>query len=119
VTHRPVPEPAKDKTDTPGNDERGDTGPHGQRATTPNRPATALPALTYLAGALPADLSVILTGTSRPASLLGYLVAEIFGSLPRLVDDTDQPYRAHVRTVMLGMGFAPALVEAIDSGHHG
>jgi len=47
---------------------------------------------------------------SAYASLLGYLVAEIFGSLPRLVDDTDRLYRAHVRTVMLGMGFDPALV---------
>jgi len=39
------------------------------------------------------------------ASLLGYLVAEIFGSLRRLIQDTDELYRAHVRTVMLGMGF--------------
>jgi len=48
------------------------------------------------------------------ASLLGYLVAEIFGSLPRLVDETDQAYSAHVRTVMLGMGYEPALVNAVD-----
>ncbi len=53
---------------------------------------------------------------SAYASLLGYLVAEIFGSLPRLVDDTDRLYRAHVRTVMLGMGFGPALIDAAD-GH--
>jgi AcrR family transcriptional regulator len=45
------------------------------------------------------------------ASLLGYLVAEIFGSLHGLIEDTDNLYRAHVRTVMLGMGFDPALVE--------
>src|SRR2546423_834824 len=34
------------------------------------------------------------------ASVLGFLVTEIFGSLPRLVTDTDQMYRAHVCTVM-------------------
>jgi AcrR family transcriptional regulator len=45
------------------------------------------------------------------ASLLGYLVAEIFGSLHGLIEDTDKLYSAHVRTVMLGMGFDPALVE--------
>src|SRR6266487_1320490 len=36
------------------------------------------------------------------ASMLGYLVAEIFGSLRQLTEDTDELYRAHVRTVMLG-----------------
>jgi hypothetical protein len=46
------------------------------------------------------------------ASVLGYLVAEVFGSLPRLVPDSDQLYQAHLRTVMLGMGFDPALVSA-------
>ncbi len=46
------------------------------------------------------------------ASLLGYLAAEIFGSLPRLVSDTDQLYSAHVHTVMLGMGFHPARIDA-------
>jgi len=48
-------------------------------------------------------------------SLLGYLTAEIFGSLQHLVSDTDQLYQAHVRTVMLGMGFRPALVNALDA----
>jgi len=48
-------------------------------------------------------------------SLLGYLTAEIFGSLQRLVSDTDQLFQAHVRTVMLGMGFRPALVNALDA----
>jgi len=48
------------------------------------------------------------------AAVLGYLVAEIFGSLPRLVTDTDQLFRAHVRTVMLGMGFDPTLVNAVE-----
>jgi len=41
------------------------------------------------------------------ASLLGYLTTEIFGSLPRLVADPARLYAAHVRTVMLGMGFTP------------
>ncbi len=45
------------------------------------------------------------------ASLLGYLVAEIFGSLTQLITSTDMLYQAHVRTVMLGMGFQPALIE--------
>jgi AcrR family transcriptional regulator len=44
------------------------------------------------------------------ASVLGYLTAEIFGSLTRLISDTDMLYQAHVRTVMLGMGFEPALI---------
>ncbi|HEY3034581.1 MAG TPA: TetR/AcrR family transcriptional regulator [Streptosporangiaceae bacterium] len=48
------------------------------------------------------------------ASVLGYLVAEIFGSLPRLIADTDQLFRAHVRTVMLGMGFDPARIHTVD-----
>ncbi len=52
------------------------------------------------------------------ASVLGYLVAEVFGSLARLVADSDQLYRAHLRTVMLGMGFQPALIEAADAPGH-
>ena len=43
------------------------------------------------------------------ASVLGYLTLEIFGSLTRLITDTDELYRAHVHTVMLGMGFDPDL----------
>src|SRR5258708_2615886 len=52
------------------------------------------------------------------ASLLGYLVAEIFGSLTQLISDTDMLYQTHIRTVMLGMGFQPALTEpaAPDEG---
>ncbi len=44
------------------------------------------------------------------ASLLGYLVTEIFGSLTALISDTGMLYHAHVRTVTLGMGFQPALL---------
>lgn len=49
------------------------------------------------------------------ASLRGYLAFEIFGSLARLVTDTDALYRAHVRTVMLGMGFDHARVDTVAS----
>jgi hypothetical protein len=45
--------------------------------------------------------------------VLGYLTAEVFGSLPRLVGDTDELYQAYVRTIMLGMGYRPILVDAI------
>jgi hypothetical protein len=51
------------------------------------------------------------------ASLLGYLVTEIFGSLPRLIDDTDQLYRAHLRTVMLGMGFHHTDIQTAEAKH--
>jgi AcrR family transcriptional regulator len=54
-------------------------------------------------------------GLNAWASLRGFLSAEIFGSLSGLVSDTDQLYRAHVRTVMTGMGFEPALIDAADT----
>jgi hypothetical protein len=55
-----------------------------------------------------------LAGIARNAfaSLRGYLATEIFGSLTRLVEDTDHLDQAHARTVMLGMGFNGDLVEA-------
>jgi len=43
------------------------------------------------------------------ASILGYLTAEIFGSLHQLITDPARLWDAHLRTVMLGMGFSPAL----------
>jgi AcrR family transcriptional regulator len=43
-------------------------------------------------------------------SLEGFVRAEVFGNLPILIDDTDSLCRAHIRTVMLGMGFDPAVV---------
>jgi AcrR family transcriptional regulator len=46
------------------------------------------------------------------ASILGYLVTEIFGSLPQLITDPSQLWDAHLRTVMLGMGFTPALIDS-------
>jgi AcrR family transcriptional regulator len=49
------------------------------------------------------------------SSLQGYLMAEIFGSLPQLTGDADQLYRAHLRTVMLGIGFDPTSVDALDA----
>ncbi len=42
--------------------------------------------------------------------LLGYLAAKIFGSLTQLITSTDLLYQAHVRTVMRGMGYQPALI---------
>jgi AcrR family transcriptional regulator len=58
-----------------------------------------------------------LTGASHLAaiaitawtSILGYLTAEIFGSLHQLITDPAGLWDAHLRTVMLGMGFAPSL----------
>jgi AcrR family transcriptional regulator len=47
------------------------------------------------------------------ASIIGYLSAEIFGSLTRLVADTDALYRGHVRAVMLAMGYRPALLDTV------
>ncbi len=58
-------------------------------------------------GGLPPRLAGI--ALSAWASVLGYLTLEIFGSLTRLITDTDELYRAHVHTVMLGMGFDPDL----------
>jgi len=58
----------------------------------------------------PALAGVVL---SAWASLLGYLVAEIFGSLTQLITGTDLLYQAHVRTVMLGMGYQPALIDPL------
>lgn len=43
------------------------------------------------------------------ASILGYLVTEIFGSLPQLITDPGRLWDAHLRTVMAGMGFSPPL----------
>ena len=57
----------------------------------------------------PPRLAVI--GLNAWTSILGYLVAENFGSLRHLVRDTDQLFDSHVHTVMLGMGFDPALTQ--------
>lgn len=60
----------------------------------------------------PARLACV--GLNAWASLRGFMSLEIFGSLSRLVGDTDRLYHAHVRTVMLGMGFEPALIDVVD-----
>jgi AcrR family transcriptional regulator len=52
----------------------------------------------------PRLVAIILTAH---ASIVGYLAGEIFGRLTQLVTDTNQLYQAHLRTVMLGMGFTP------------
>lgn len=49
------------------------------------------------------------------ASLRGYLMGEVFGSLPQLIGDRDQLFRAHLRTVMLGIGFDPRRIDAADT----
>lgn len=45
--------------------------------------------------------------------IMGYLMTEIFGSLPDLVTDTSILYRAHIRGGMLAMGYQPELVEGL------
>jgi len=65
------------------------------------------------AAGYPAQLAGIVINAL--ASLRGYLMAEIFGRLPHLIADVDQLFRAHLRTVMLGMGFDPAHVDAADA----
>jgi len=49
------------------------------------------------------------------ASLRGYLMGEVFGSLRQLIADTDQLYRTHLRTVMHGMGFDPHRIDTASS----
>ncbi|ERG69204.1 hypothetical protein HMPREF9336_04348 [Segniliparus rugosus ATCC BAA-974] len=39
-------------------------------------------------------------------SVLGFLVGEVFGSASRLIGSVDELYAAHLRTVMVGMGFS-------------
>ena len=48
------------------------------------------------------------------ASILGYLITEIFGCLHQLITDPGRHWDAHLRTVMLGMGFAPTLTGALE-----
>jgi AcrR family transcriptional regulator len=69
------------------------------------------PLMQDLADQSGADLPPRLAGIALNAwaSVLGFLTLEIFGSLTQLIADTDELYRAHVHTVMLGMGFDPDL----------
>lgn len=59
-----------------------------------------------LAG-LPSDTPPQCAGIllNAAASLRGFVMAEIFGSLPQLIGNTDQLFEAHLRTTTLGMGF--------------
>lgn len=81
--------------------------------TMPGRSPPPLPARQTLIGDRGSSGEGWLAGIvlSGWASLLGFLVAEIFGSLRQLIEDTDELYRVHVLTVILGMGFDPAMVE--------
>src|SRR5258707_14133962 len=82
------------------------------RAPVPAGLATGAPWGALAGESVPADQPAVAgIVLSAWASLLGYLVAEIFGSLTALICDTGLLYQAHVRTVMLGMGFQPALLE--------
>jgi len=47
------------------------------------------------------------------ASVLGFLVSEIVGSMTSLFADTDRVYDAHLRTVMAGMGYDRELIAAV------
>jgi hypothetical protein len=53
---------------------------------------------------------------SARVSLLGYLAAENFGSLAELISDPGEFYQAHIRAVMLAMGFQPDLVQQAATG---
>ncbi|WP_107657290.1 TetR/AcrR family transcriptional regulator [Nocardia suismassiliense] len=41
------------------------------------------------------------------AAVLGFVISELWGNLPRLVTDTDGLFHTHLRTVLQGMGFRP------------
>jgi AcrR family transcriptional regulator len=47
------------------------------------------------------------------AAMSGYLVSEIFGSLPQLVTDPAALHQAHIRSEMIAMGYDPQLVAAL------
>ncbi len=71
-----------------------------------------------LLGDRPPDGDPRLAGIMLSAwvSVLGYLAAEIFGSLAELISDPGEFYQAHIRAVMLGMGFQPDLVRQAATG---
>lgn len=54
--------------------------------------------------AVPSSQTVAIV-TSAWASIRGFLGMEIFGSLQQTINDTETLYRAHIRTVMVGMGY--------------
>jgi AcrR family transcriptional regulator len=66
-----------------------------------------------LAPAYPPRLALIVLNAW--ASLHGYVALECLGGLTRLAQDTSGLFEAHVGTVMLGMGFDPALVDLRES----
>jgi AcrR family transcriptional regulator len=73
--------------------------------------------LPILLGETAPNLPPQLAGITLTAwtSVLGYLTAEIFGSLNQLVADTETLYQAHIRTIMLGMGFDPLTLDSRNS----
>ncbi len=76
---------------------------------------TASPALTGLLGESMATVDPQVLGVvlNARASMMGYLIAEIFGRLSDLIAGPDDLYRAHLRTIMLGMGFAPESIPTL------
>jgi AcrR family transcriptional regulator len=70
-----------------------------------------------LAPAFPPRLALIVLNAW--ASMHGYVSLECFGGLPRLAQDTSGLFEAHVGTVMLGMGFDPALIDRPEPAHAG
>lgn len=60
----------------------------------------------------PQLLRIAAVGLNAWASILGFLVSEQFGNLPRLVANVDELYDAHLRTCLLGMGFERAVMES-------
>jgi AcrR family transcriptional regulator len=71
-------------------------------------PGPLLRDLTSRAGLSPGNQVVAIVSCAW-ASLRGFLSMEIFGSLSQSIPDTDALYRAHIRTIMTGMGFDPVL----------
>jgi hypothetical protein len=60
-------------------------------------------------GQLTGATHLAVIGISAWASVLGYLITEIFGSLPQLIADPGRLWNAHLRTVMADMGYHRAL----------
>ncbi|WP_433654724.1 TetR/AcrR family transcriptional regulator [Nocardia sp. CA-128927] len=55
---------------------------------------------------------VAAVGNNAWASILGFLITELWGNLPRLITNVDDLYHAHLCTVMVGMGFDPDTIPA-------
>lgn len=63
-------------------------------------------------------LRIVAVGLNAWASILGFLVSEQFGNLPRLISNVDALYDAHLRTVLSGMGIDTASIDRIGPVRH-